>query len=198
MPRRPRDKAAGFHHVVVGATGPSSYFHDDIDRLMWIRLLLRMLDRYDWTCVSFCQLTTHLHAIFEIPDESISFGMHMLNMAYGKGFNDRHDRFGNLLRSRFWSKRIEDERQLLAAFRYVARNPTRAGMCERPEDWPWSSFATSCGLARAFPFVDASIVLGALHASPAAPGEALIGLVRDPHVRYQVPDVWVRDLSVVR
>ena len=198
MPRRPRETAAGVHHVVVGATGGAAYFCDDADRLTWVRLLVKMLKHYDWTCVILCQLTTHLHALFEIPDESLPLGMHMLNMAYGKGFNDRHDRFGNLVRSRYWSKRMTDERHLLAAYRYVARNPTRARMCERAEDWHWSSFATSCGLARTFPFVDASLVLGALHAEPAAPGEALIGLVRNPHVRYQVPAGWVRDLSVPR
>jgi len=24
--------------------------------------------------------------------------------------------------------------------RYIHRNPVKAGMCERPEDWEWSSF----------------------------------------------------------
>jgi hypothetical protein len=52
-------------------------------------------------------------------------------------------------------------------------------MCERPEDWRWSSFATSCGLAESFPFVDASRILSLLDASPTAPAQALIALVRE-------------------
>jgi len=31
--------------------------------------------------------------------------------------------------------------------RYIHRNPVKAGLCERPEDWEWSSFrhyATGC------------------------------------------------------
>jgi putative transposase len=32
-----------------------------------------------------------------------------------------------------------DERHLLAALRYVALNPVRAGLVERATDWPWSS-----------------------------------------------------------
>ncbi len=179
MPRPKRDTAPGIHHVVVAATGPSPYFLDDIDRLMWVRFLVKTLDRYDWTCIVLCQLTTHVHALFEVADESLPFGMHLLNTAHGKSFNDRHERVGNLVRARYWSKRMKDDQQLLAAFRYAARNPSRAGMCERPEDWFWSSFATSCGLAQTFPFVDASRVLSLLDASPAAPGQALIALVRD-------------------
>jgi putative transposase len=178
VPRPPRDIAPGIHHVVVKATGPSPYFLDDIDRLEWVRRLVRMLDRYEWICVAVCLMTTHLHALFEISDESLSFGMHDLNTAYGKGFNNRYDRQGNVLGRRFWSKRMKDDAQLLAAYRYIVRNPLRAGMCEHAEDWPWSSFATSCGLEQAFPFVDATLVLAVLGASPDAPAQALIPLVR--------------------
>ena len=32
-----------------------------------------------------------------------------------------------------------DERHLLAAARYVERNPVRARLCARPQEWPWSS-----------------------------------------------------------
>ena len=34
-----------------------------------------------------------------------------------------------------------DEPHLLAAVRYIEMNPVLAGLCERPEDWPWSSAA---------------------------------------------------------
>jgi putative transposase len=34
-----------------------------------------------------------------------------------------------------------DEAHLLAAFRYVALNPVRAGLVGRAEEWPWSSLA---------------------------------------------------------
>jgi putative transposase len=33
-----------------------------------------------------------------------------------------------------------DEEHLLSAVRYVEMNPVRAGLCERPGDWPWSSY----------------------------------------------------------
>ena len=34
---------------------------------------------------------------------------------------------------------VMDERHLLAAARYVERNPVRARLCARPHDWPWSN-----------------------------------------------------------
>ena len=45
----------------------------------------------------------------------------------------------------FWQKRyydfnIRNYAQFVEKLRYIHCNPVRAGLCERPEDWPWSSF----------------------------------------------------------
>jgi putative transposase len=179
MPQRPRDNNPGFHHVIVQATGPSEYYVDHIDRLDWLRRFIRILDRYAWSCLIVCQMTTHVHTVVEVPDWSLSEGMQRLNCGYGKEFNGRHERRGNLIGQRFWSERAETEQHLLAAFRYVALNPVRAGICERPEEWFWSSFATSCGLANTFPFVDSAPVHGLLDPAERDVAGALLGLVGD-------------------
>jgi putative transposase len=175
----PRDTTPGIHHVVVAATGDEEYFLTDSDRLVWIRRLTRTLGRFEWKCISLCQLTTHVHAIVDVPDESLPRGMHYLNSFYGKYFNETNERRGTLVRSRYWSKRIVDDAQLIATFRYVARNPVRAGLCARAEDWPWSAFASSCGLRQTFPFIDTSIILATLGATAATASPMLRALVRD-------------------
>lgn len=175
----PRDAAPGIHHVIVGATGDESYFLTDADRFVWIRRLTRTLARFGWTCISLCQLTTHVHAIVNVPDESLPGGMHYLNAFYGNYFNQTNERRGSLIRSRYWSKRAADDEQLIAAFRYVARNPVEAGLCARAEDWRWSGFGTSCGVAQTFPFVDASLIVATLGANAANAAQVLRALVRD-------------------
>ena len=45
----------------------------------------------------------------------------------------------------FWQKRyydfnIRNYPQFVEKLRYIHRNPVERGLCERPEDWPWSSF----------------------------------------------------------
>jgi putative transposase len=45
----------------------------------------------------------------------------------------------------FWQKRYYDFNvrnygQFLEKLRYIHRNPVKRGLCERPEDWAWSSF----------------------------------------------------------
>jgi putative transposase len=105
--------------------------------------------------------------------------MHFLNAFYGKYFNETNHRRGALIRSRYWSKRIEDDEQLIATFRYVARNPVSAGLCARAEDWHWSAFASTCDLVQTFSFIDASVVLVALGATKATSSQLLRALVRD-------------------
>lgn len=159
MPRPPRDRSPGFHHLGVSAAGPAPYFRDEVDHIDWIRRFAAVLDRWGWRCLAFCQMTTHWHALVEVPDDSLPLGMHWLNSEYSKAFNDRHGRVGYLVRDRFWSRGKRDEPALLTAYRYVVANPVRAGIVRRAEDWPWSSFATTIGVSAAFPFVDASPVL---------------------------------------
>ena len=178
MGQRPRDNEPGIHHVIVQATGDGDYYIDSIDRLDWLRRFILVLDRYGWRCLILCQMTTHVHVLVDVPDRSLSEGMQRLNCGYGKEFNARHERRGNLVGARFWSKRSETNEQLLARFRYIALNPVRAGICELPEEYFWSSFATSCGVANTFPFVDAGAVSGLLDPAARDTAGALIDLVR--------------------
>jgi putative transposase len=45
----------------------------------------------------------------------------------------------------FWQKRyydlnVRDHSQFMEKLRYIHRNPVKRGLCERPEEWRWSSF----------------------------------------------------------
>ena len=157
MPPAPRDIAPGLRHVWVNATGNERYYVDNDDRIVWIRLLTRVLDRFPWKCIAFCQLSTHVHLIVDVPDTSLPLGMKQLNMAYSKDFNARHDRVGQFVRSRYGSRRIVEGRDLVGVYAYVVLNPVSAGLCPRPEDWRWSSYGTTLRISDDFPFVDASL-----------------------------------------
>ena len=160
MSRGLRDLAPGIQHVGVSATGTVIYFHDDIDRATWLRLFTSTIDRFGWRCLAFCMLSTHWHAIVDLSDNSLAAGMHRLVGGYSRRFNEHHRRAGYLVRNRYWSRRKETSGAVLAAFRYVAQNPIRAGLVQRPEDWAWSSYGRTIGVSDSFGFVNADDVLG--------------------------------------
>jgi REP element-mobilizing transposase RayT len=144
----------------VSAAGAALYFTDELDRAICLRLFVATASRYGWRCLAVCLLSTHWHAIVELPDGSLARGMHRLVGGYSRRFNARHVRTGYLVRDRYWSRRKDSPAALLEAFRYVARNPVAAGLAGRPEDWRWSSYAGSVGVSDMFGFVDAAAVLG--------------------------------------
>src|SRR5205807_8047464 len=52
---------------------------------------------------------------------------------------------GHVYQNRFKAFAVAEDEHLLTVLRYVERNPLRAGLVRRAEDWPWSSLA--CRLA---------------------------------------------------
>jgi hypothetical protein len=90
-------------------------------------------------------------------------------------FNRRHGRRGHTVGGKYKSIPIADEQHLLNAYRYVVRNPVKEGLCARPQEWPWSSYAATIGLAEGFSFVDAAVVLETFEAPTEVAVERLRG-----------------------
>jgi putative transposase len=45
----------------------------------------------------------------------------------------------------YWDRFIRNEGHYTATVDYIHNNPVKAGLCARPEDWPWSSIHGSAG-----------------------------------------------------
>ena len=179
MPRRPRDISPGYHHIWVNATGNWPYVLDEVDRASWVRRLVRIVERTAWTCVAFCQMSTHVHLLLSVPDASLPNGMRDLNREYSCDFNLRHGRNGSFVRKRFGSRRIEDGADLLGVYSYVVLNPVVDGLCLRPEEWRWSSYRTTVEMSEDFPFVDGASVIAEAGGSPGALRRVVDGVARD-------------------
>lgn len=99
--------------------------------------------------------------------------MQSLNWTYARAFNARHALRGHVQFDRYGSRRIVDSDDLLGRYAYVANNPVRAGICRLPQEWPWSSYAGTVGLAPAHSFVNAATVLRCLDGRLLDPQTAL-------------------------
>ncbi len=100
---------------------------------------MRQCEReYEWLIHAFTLLSTHYHLVVETTRRSLSEGLFRLNGAYAHRFNKRHERFGHVFAERFRARVIESEDYLYDACAYVTQNPVAAGLCDAPEEWPWS------------------------------------------------------------
>lgn len=60
--------------------------------------------------------------------------------AYSKAFNKQHKRKGSLFMHPFKRKKVSDRAYLLKLVQYIHLNPVESGLCNAPEEWPFSSY----------------------------------------------------------
>ena len=95
-----------------------------------------------FSLLAYCIMPDHYHLLVKIQSESM-FSKYMSNLenSYSRYYNLLNNRRGPLWQSRFRAVLIKDDETLLHVHRYIHLNPTTAGLVERPEDWPWSSYS---------------------------------------------------------
>jgi REP element-mobilizing transposase RayT len=148
MPRRPRPQiSGGLYHVTMRGNNRRVVFTSDADRRLFLTSLGTARERCGWRVHAYCLMTNHFHLLVETPEPNIAIGMQWLNSRYAHCFNQAYGRIGHLFQRRYADGLIRDEEHLRTVLRYIALNPVKAGLCKRPEDYPWSSYRATLGLA---------------------------------------------------
>jgi putative transposase len=141
MPRPLRIQVAGgTYHVTSRGNRRQAIYFDDDDRRWFSMLRHRVIQRCGWRLHAYCLMSNHFHLLVETPEPNLSFGMQRLKSDYAGYFNERHSLVGHLFQQRFDSRLIETEKHFEKTLRYIALNPVKAGLCDHPAEWPWSSF----------------------------------------------------------
>ena len=173
------------YHVNGKAVDGAKLFRDDVDRLSFLSLLSDQARRSDWCLLGYSLMTTHYHLILRLRDLTLSSGFQRLNSIYARTFNLRHERRGALWQRRFFDSIVETDSHLYETIRYVALNAPRSNACRAPEDWPWSNYGSSIGVASGDPVVDELELLRLFDPRPEVARQALRGMVEelDPRAR---------------
>ena len=146
MPRIARTVIEGLpYHITQRGNRRQEVFFTDDDRRRYLSWLRDYSERFGLDILAYSLMTTHTHLV-GLPNcsDSISKTLHALHTRYSNMINAEHGWSGHLWQGRFFSTAL-DEAHLWAAVRYVERNPVRAGMVERAEEYPWSSAAFHLG-----------------------------------------------------
>lgn len=154
MPRQPRlDYPGAIHHVTNRGQNHQTTFRDDKDFELFLLHLGYAVREFHVQILSFVLMTTHYHLLIRSLEGKLSEAMQLLGGRYTQDFNLRHSLDGSLFKGRFFSKIIVDETHLLEAARYIPNNPVKAGMVQRAQDYQWSSYPATLGLAPAPDFL---------------------------------------------
>ena len=134
------------HHVTQRGNRRADVFFDDDDRRQYLSFLAKYREQYGVRIWAYCLMANHVHFV-AVPDTAEALGQTFrdTHQAYSAWVNRKTRQNGHLWQGRFYSCVLDDAHTWLAV-RYVERNPLRAGLVDRAEDWPWSSAAAHCGL----------------------------------------------------
>lgn len=140
MGRMPRLTVPGYpHHITQRGGRRQPVFFSDSDYKMYVDILAAEKDSADVEIWAYCLMPNHVHVIATPENkDGLSRCFRVAHREYARRINKREGWQGHLWQERFYSA-VLDEQYLMAAVRYTELNPVRAGLCQHPGEWRWSS-----------------------------------------------------------
>jgi REP element-mobilizing transposase RayT len=135
-----RLSSCNIYHVMIRGNDKKDIFLDVKDRKKFLKILEKIKCNNYYYNLAYCLMSNHVHLLIREGSENISQTMKRLNVTYAYYFNHKYNHIGHLFQDRFRSEIIEDDNYLLVAARYIHNNPVKAGLIDKPEDYPWSSY----------------------------------------------------------
>jgi len=133
------------HHITQRGNYRQKIFNTNSDRERYLYLVTDYSRKNGLSILGYCLMDNHVHFL-AVPSQegSLALTFKYANMRYSQYFNAKHKVSGHLWQGRYYSC-VLDGRHLLAAARYIERNPVRAKLVKFPEEWLWSSASAHCG-----------------------------------------------------
>ena len=146
MPRAARRKSeSGIYHVILRGMNRQQIFYDEEDYAYFIHLLDRFQDISNYELYAYCLMGNHIHLLLKTGEEPLDRVFRRIGASFVYWYNLKYQRVGHLFQDRFRSEPVEDDRYFLTVLRYIFRNPVKAGLCTKPEEYPYSNIKEYIG-----------------------------------------------------
>ena len=128
------------HHVTQRGTNKTDIFMCDKERLYFLQSLKDYAHKAEVRIWAYCLMNNHFHLLLVPPkDHSLGRCIHGATFRYAQYFNRKYKRTGRLWQNRYFPCVVDKDGYLWSVVRYIERNPVRANITEKAEDWKWSS-----------------------------------------------------------
>jgi putative transposase len=145
MPRRARTIVGGLtYHVLNRANGRLRLFKKDADFVAFEAVLGEACQRVPLRILSYVVMCNHWHFVVwpeRGEDRQVSEFFRWLTVTHTQRWHAHHGTsgMGHVYQGRFKSFPVESDEHLWSVLRYVERNPLRARLVARAEQWRWGS-----------------------------------------------------------
>lgn len=111
--------------------------------------------QYNLIIHSFVLMGNHYHTLGSTPDSNISDCMRYFNSRTSDKLNREGNRINQTFAGRHFKCVLQHQSHFYNAYKYIYRNPVTAKICEKVEDYPFSSLRGVLGLETLkFPVAD--------------------------------------------
>lgn len=143
MPRPKRCCPGGtIFHVVNRGNSRQTLFSQPDDYGAIVRVVREALLIVSVRILGYCLMPNHWHfVLWPELDDQLSVFMHQMTSTHVRRWQKAHDcqGEGHVYQGPFKAFPVESDEHLFTVCRYVERNPVRAGLVERAEEWIWGS-----------------------------------------------------------
>ena len=145
MARLPRYFIEGQpQHIIQRGNNRELIFLHNADYQFYLDCLNNAIKKHKLRVHSYVLMSNHVHLLVSPETKtSISKTLQSVGRRYVQYFNDTYKRTGTLWEGRYKATVIDSEQYLLTCMRYIELNPVRAGMVDKPGEYPWSSYAAN-------------------------------------------------------
>jgi putative transposase len=142
------------HHITQRGNGRRAVFHVEEDRTVYLQLLREYGERYAVRWWGYCLMSNHVHLVaVPMKENALANALRRAHSDYARYANVKLRTSGHFWQNRYYSCPLDRIHQW-TALAYVERNPVRAGMVSRAEDYVWSSAPMRLSGSDASEFLD--------------------------------------------
>ncbi len=141
MPRTNRASVGGVcYHVINRGNARATVFRKERDYEAFVELIASACQRLPMRVPGYCLMPNHFHLVlWPRHDGDLSRWMQWLMTSHVRRYHAHHHSSGHVWQGRFKAFPIQQDAHMISVLRYVERNPLRAGLVDRAQDWAWSS-----------------------------------------------------------
>ena len=143
MSRKPRESSkTRVYHVMVRGINKQQIFYEDEDCAAFLRILTEVKNICSFKIHSYCLMGNHVHILVEEKDPgTLDTFMKRITVRFVYWYNRKYERSGHLFQDRFKSEAVEDAKYFCTVVRYIHRNPLKAGLVQKLDEYKYSSYA---------------------------------------------------------
>jgi putative transposase len=142
MPRKALERSNSLPYHVTARANNREAFHLPLERMWAIfgRECLLLTCLFEVRIHALVLMPNHFHLLMTVPKHDLGKVMNVLMSSVTRIANLNSGRSGHVFGGPYHWSLIKSSRYFCHALKYVYRNPVRAGLCGRVEDFGFSTF----------------------------------------------------------